>query len=337
MIEFAWPYVFAALPMPLLVALLTRPASQQPRVALRVPFFAAIPKSVFGRYPGRPWLRRVLSLLVWLLLVSAAGRPQFVGEPVNLPITGRDLLLAIDISGSMDIEDMQLHDRLATRLEVVKVVAGDFIQRRVGDRIGLILFGAQPYLQTPLTFDRTTVSTLLGEATVGLAGKETAIGDGIGLAIKRLQHQKSTKQVLILLTDGANTAGEVSPLQAARLAAQAGLTIYTIGVGADDYYLGPGMFGLQSMNPATDLDEDTLKTIAQETGGRYFRARDTRTLMAIYQLLNELEPANRDEETFRPRQELYPWPLAAALLMTVILVAGTLPLGRQWRLSAYVR
>jgi Ca-activated chloride channel family protein len=235
----------------------------------------------------------------------------------------------------MDIEDMQLHDQPATRLEVVKTVAGDFIQRRVGDRIGLILFGAQPYLQTPLTFDRTTVSTLLGEASVGLAGKETAIGDAIGLAIKRLQHQKSDKQILILLTDGANTAGEVSPLQAARLAAQAGLTIYTIGVGADDY-LASGMFGLQRINPATDLDENTLKTIAQETNGRYFRARDTRTLMAIYQLLNELEPTSRDEETFRPRQELYPWPLAAALLMTVLLVLGTLPLRRSWRLSTYV-
>jgi Ca-activated chloride channel family protein len=336
MIEFAWPYVFAVLPLPLLVALLTRPASQQPRVALRVPFFEAMPKSVFAQHPPRPWLRRVLSLLAWLLLVSAAGRPQFVGEPVNLPITGRDLLLAIDISGSMDIEDMQLHDRPATRLEVVKTVAGDFIQRRVGDRIGLILFGAQPYLQTPLTFDRTTVSTLLGEASVGLAGKETAIGDAIGLAIKRLQQQKSAKQVLILLTDGANTAGEVSPLQAARLAAQAGLTIYTIGVGADDY-LASSMFGLQRINPATDLDEATLKTIAQETDGRYFRARDTRTLMAIYQLLNELEPATRDEETFRPRQELYPWPLAAALFMTVLLVLGTLQFPWNWRLSTHVR
>lgn len=336
MIEFAWPYVFAALPLPLLVALLTRPASKQPRAALRVPFFAAIPRSVFAQHAARPWLRRVLSLLAWLLLVSAAGRPQFVGEPVNLPITGRDLLLAIDISGSMDIKDMQLYDQPATRLEVVKDVAGDFIQRRVGDRIGLILFGAQPYLQTPLTFDRTTVSTLLGEAAVGLAGKETAIGDAIGLAIKRLQPQKSAKQVLILLTDGANTAGEVNPLQAARLAAQAGLTIYTIGVGADDYW-GPGIYGLQRINPATDLDENTLKTIAQETNGRYFRARDTRTLMAIYRLLNELEPATRDEETFRPRQELYPWPLFFALFMTVLLVVETMKLEWKWRLSGYVR
>lgn len=336
MIEFAWPYAFAVLPLPLLMALLTRPASRQPRVALRVPFFAVMPKSIFAHHPMRPWLRRMLSLLAWIMLVSAAGRPQFVGEPVNLPITGRDLLLAIDISGSMEIEDMQLHDRLATRLEVVKSVAGDFIQRRVGDRIGLILFGAQPYLQTPLTFDRTTVSTLLDEAVVGLAGKETAIGDAIGLAIKRLQHQKSEQQVLILLTDGANTAGEVSPLQAARLAAQTGLTIYTIGVGADNY-LAPGLFRFQQANPAADLDEATLKAIAQQTKGRYFRARDTRTLMAIYQILNKLEPASKDEETFRPRQELYPWPLAAALLMTVLLVIATLELRQKWRLSGYVR
>lgn len=333
MIEFAWPYVFMALPLPLLVALLSRPVPRQPKVALHVPFFGMVPKHVLAQQPPHLWLRRLLATIAWLLLVAAAARPQFVGEPVRLPLTGRDLLLAVDISRSMEIDDMRLHGQPATRLQVIKNVAGEFIERRVGDRIGLILFGAQAYLQTPLTFDRTTVHTLLDEAAIGLAGKETAIGDAIGLAVKRLQDQALDERVLILLTDGANTAGEVSPLRAAELAARAGLRIYTIGVGADDLMVR-SIFGVRRVNPTADLDEETLSAIAEKTAGRYFRARDTEELMVIYQLLDELEPAIRDKEIFRPTAELYPWPLGAALLITVVLLMSTLELHR--RLSVHV-
>jgi Ca-activated chloride channel family protein len=193
-------------------------------------------------------------------------------------------------------------------------VAGDFINRRAGDRLGLILFGTQAYLQTPLTFDRKTVMTLLDESAIGLAGDNTAIGDAIGLAVKRLKNQQVNSRVLILLTDGANTAGEVSPLKAAELAAENQLKIYTIGIGADEM-LVRSFFGAQKVNPSQDLDEKTLTAIAEKTGGVYFRARNTDELNKIYQLLDQLEPVEKDKQYFRPRSELYYWPLTGALLL----------------------
>ena len=321
MIEFAWPYLFAALPLPLLVALLSPRTPRLPSAALRVPFFAALRNEPPTQRRPRARLPMLLATLAWMLLIIAAARPQWVGEPLRLPVTGREILLAVDLSGSMEIEDMTLGGRPVSRLQAVKAVAGDFIQRRLGDRLGLILFGTRPYLQTPLTFDRTTVRTLLYEAEIGLAGKETAIGDAIGLAIKRLKDRPRASRVLILLTDGANTAGEMDPVRAAELAAQAGLRIHTIGVGADELLMRTP-FGVRRINPATDLDERTLSAIAVKTGGQYFRARDTDSLMAIYRLLDELEPSAKQPQIFRPAQELYPWPLAAALALTMILAVA---------------
>jgi len=235
-------------------------------------------------------------------------------------VSGRDLLLAVDISGSMETEDMQLGRQVTDRLTAVKAVAGNFIDHREGDRLGLILFGDQAYLQTPLTFDRETVRTLLNEAAIGLAGKSTAIGDAIGLAVKRLRERPAENRVLILMTDGANTSGSVDPLKAADLAAREGVRIYTIGVGADEM-LVRGFFGTQRV-PGTDLDEGTLTAIAQKTGGQYFRARDIEGLQKIYALLDKLEPVSQDEQTFRPVHELYVWPLGAALLLTALLALG---------------
>lgn len=320
MTEFAWPYAFLALPLPVLAALLGPPASRQPALALRVPFFAAFQKAAPPTPPQRSRLRLLAGLLAWLLLIVAAARPQYIGEPLHLPVTGRDLMLAVDVSGSMEIQDMFLNDTPATRLRAIKAMAGEFIERRVGDRVGLILFGTRPYLQTPLTFDRATVRTLLYEAEIGLAGKETAIGDAIGLAVKRLREGPEHNRVLILLSDGANTTGEVDPLRAAELAAQVGLRIYTIGVGADELLI-QDRFGARRLNLSTDLDERTLAAIAFKTGGQYFRARDTDSLAAIYRLLDEMEPLAKDQEIFRPVRELYPWPLAAALALTVLLAA----------------
>jgi len=247
----------------------------------------------------------------------AAARPQFVGEAVQLPVSGRDLLLAVDISGSMEARDMVLVDKVATRLMAVKIVAGNFIERRKGDRLGLILFGDQAYLQTPLTFDRKTTNIQLREAAIGLAGKRTAIGDAIGLAVKRLREQPEGNRVLILLTDGANTAGTVDPQKAADIAASEGVRIYTIGVGADERVVR-GIFG-QRRVANNELDEPALQAIAAKTGGRYFRARDIEALEEIYQLLDELEPVSTVEETFRPVRELYMWPAGAALLLSLLL------------------
>ncbi len=261
--------------------------------------------------------------LVWLCLLLAAARPQWLGEPIEQAVSGRDLMLAVDLSGSMEIEDFFLHGRAVDRLTATQWVAGQFIERRVGDRIGLILFGEQAYLQAPLTFDRTTVHILLDEAVIGLAGDKTAIGDAIGLAAKRLRDNPAEQRVLILLSDGANTAGAVSPLQAAEVAAREKLKIYTIGVGADQMIVND-LFGTRRVNPSQDLDEEAMNAIAEKTGGRYFRARDTNELENIYALLDELEPVERTKHFYRPRTELYHWPLAAALLLAAALAVTKL-------------
>jgi len=256
----------------------------------------------------------LLASIAWILLVLACTRPQWLGEPIEQAVSGRDLMLAVDLSGSMEVQDFFINKRAVDRLSAIKWVASDFINRRVGDRLGLILFGSQAYLQTPLTFDRKTVITLLNESAIGLAGDNTAIGDAIGLAIKRLKNQPDNSRVLILLTDGANTAGEVTPLKAAELAASNHLKIYTIGVGADEMIIR-SFFGSRKVNPSTDLDENTLVKIAESTGGRYFRARNAEELNNIYMLLDKLEPIEKDKQFFRPRSELYYWPLAIALFL----------------------
>lgn len=260
-----------------------------------------------------------VALIIWSLLVLALMRPQWQGEPVEQAVSGRDLMLAVDLSGSMQIPDFVLHGRKVDRLTATKAVAGEFLERRIGDRVGLILFGDQAYLQAPLTFDRKTVHTLLDEAVIGLAGDKTAIGDAIGLGVKRLKENPEGQRVLILLSDGANTAGAVSPLQAADLAARAGLRVYTIGIGADQMVVRD-MLGSRKVNPSQDLDEPTMRGIAEKTGGRYFRARDVRELEEIYRLLDALEPVERDKRYYRPHSELYPWPLGVGFILACALI-----------------
>jgi len=311
----AWPWLLLLAPLPWLLRLLM-PASQSGDLqALRVPWFSAVAGGKAG-WMRRPWLA-FIAALVWLLLLFAAARPQWIGEIESLPVSGRDLLLAVDISGSMDTQDMILNKTAVNRLKVVKKVAGEFIQRRHGDRVGLILFGSRAYLQTPLTFDTETTATLLNESEIGLAGRETAIGDAIGLAVKRLRDDAAADRVLVLLTDGANTSGEVQPLQAAEFAARDGLTVYTVGVGADEMMV-QDFFGSRVVNPSADLDEETLRTIAEQTGGRYFRARDAKGLEKIYEILDELEPVESDVEIIRPIDELFHWPMGIAWVLALL-------------------
>jgi len=288
--------------------------------ALRFPFPGVLQAALSGPAARRSRLLPAAAALIWLLLVLAAARPQQVGETVHLPVSGRSLMLAVDLSGSMQTPDMRVASQDVTRLDAVKAVAGDFIDRRAGDRIGLILFGDQAYVQAPLTLDRRTVHTLLDEAQIGLAGKQTAIGDAIGLAIKRLSAEPAGNRVLVLLTDGASNAGSVDPLKAADLAAQEGVRIYTIGVGSDRMAM-QGPFGMQQLMRG-DLDEDTLKAIAHKTGGRYFRADDVASLAQIYAELDKIEPLSKDSQSWRPVEELYVWPLGAALLLSVLLALG---------------
>ena len=318
MISFEWPWLALLLPLPYFIYRFVRPRNAATDSALQVPFPDDFVEAEEGAgTPARNWLLW-LALTAWALLVVAAMRPHWLGELVEVPVSGRELMLAVDLSGSMEQRDFALRSKWLDRLTATKLVAGDFIERRVGDRIGLILFGEQAYLQAPLTFDRKTVKTLLSEAVIGLAGKATAIGDAIGLAVKRLRERDASQRVLVLLTDGANTAGVVDPIPAARLASREGLKIYTIGIGATEL-LERSLFGTRRINPSADLDEAALREIADLTGGAYFRARDLGELERVYALIDELEPVAQEPQKYRPRKSLYYWPLAAALALGALL------------------
>lgn len=323
MFEFAWPWTFVLAPLPWLLRLLL-PAADSGDAALRINFLDEL-QSLSGRRARTAlpsWRQQLPLALLWLLLLCAAARPQWVGEPLPLPASGRDLLLAVDVSGSMDYADMHWDDEPISRLELVKRLLGDFIEDRRGDRVGLILFGSQAYLQAPLTFDRHTVHTWLDEALIGIAGKNTAIGDAIGLAVKRLRQRPADSRVLILVTDGANNGGEIEPMTAAQLAADEGVRIYAIGIGADPQR--GGMLGALGFNAGLDLDEPTLRAITDATGGEYFRARNQAELAQIERSLDSLEPVAQQPTLARPAVPLHAWPLALALLGSLGLVARTL-------------
>ena len=319
--EFIWPGWLVALPLPWLLCMVLRTKIEDEGLALRVFFLLDLEQVGYsqGAVKSIKTEQIWMAVIVWSLVILAATRPVWQGEAIEQAVSGRDLMLAVDLSGSMEIADFVLKGHKVDRLTATKSVAGEFIERRVGDRVGLILFGDKAYLQAPLTFDRKTVRTLLDESVIGLAGDKTAIGDAIGLAVKRLKDNPEGQRVLILLSDGANTAGTVAPLQAADLAAKAGLKVYTVGIGADEMVIRD-LLGSRKVNPSQDLDEPTMRGIAEKTGGRYFRARDVAELENIYRLLDELEPVERDKRYYRPHTELYPWPLGAALLLASLLM-----------------
>ncbi|MDH4581460.1 VWA domain-containing protein [Pseudomonas sp. BN415] len=323
MFEFTWPWIFLLAPLPWVLRLLLPPADSGD-AALKVSFLADL-EGLAGRRARAnlpAWRQQAPFALLWLLLLCAAARPEWVGEPQPMPTSGRDLLLAVDVSGSMDYADMRWEEEDVSRLTLVKHLMGEFIDGRRGDRIGLILFGSQAYLQAPLTFDRNTVRTWLEEALIGIAGKNTAIGDAIGLAVKRLRQRPANSRVLVLITDGANTGGEIDPLTAARLAAQEQVKIYTIGIGADPQQ--SDVLGILGLNPSMDLDEPTLTAIAEQTGGQYFRARSSKELEGIEENLDRLEPVSQRASQTRLAYALYSWPLAVALLLSIVLVCRVL-------------
>lgn len=307
MLSLVWPWALALSPLPLLYRYWRKPINQTVN-ALIAPAMLAITKPQDSQSSVASWLRNLLKILLtlcWLCAVVALARPQWIGDPVALPTSGRDLLLAVDISPSMRQRDMRIGGQIVNRLVAVKSVVGEFIEKREGDRLGLVLFGEQAYLQTPLTFDKKTLQTLLYEAQMGFAGSNgTAIGDAIGLAVKRLQDRPKSHRVVILLTDGANNAGALEPIKAAQLANRAEVKIYTIGVGA---------------RGASGLDEKSLAEVAKITGGQFFRARNPAELEAIYQELNRLEPLDQEAETIRPTISLYHWPLGIAFVLSLLI------------------
>ena len=329
MLEFVWPWMFWLLPLPLLMLLI--PSSGEQQAALRVPYFQRLQAFEGVSIEGKPhfsWLSLLVLMLVWACLVSAAARPKWIGDPIELPTTGRDLMLAVDISGSMKVEDMVIDKRSVNRVIAVKYVVNRFLDERRGDKIGLILFGTQAYVQAPLTYDVDTIQQLLAEAQIGFAGEKTAIGDAIGLALKRLQQRASDSRVLILLSDGADTASQVKPMQAAKLAAQEDMRIYTVGIGADEM-IQRSLFGNRRVNPSLDLDEELLKNIANTTGGNYYRARNVEDLEKIYAEINALEPIEQEGESFRPEQSLLHYPLATALALLTLLALAQANIWRR--------
>ena len=322
-LQFEWPWVFWLLPIPLLARYL--PPFENQNSALRIPFLERLPSSETNfMKKGLNWnVSMLLALMMWTLLIISASRPQWVGDPIQIPISGRSVMLAVDLSGSMEEKDLELSGKSVTRLQVVKSVLQPFIKRRQGDRLGLILFGNQAYLQTPLTFDRKTLSQMLDEAELGLAGEKTAIGDAIGLAVKRMIKLSDNEKVLVLLTDGRNTAGNIDPRKAAELAAKAKLKIHTIGVGADEMWIR-SLFGRRKVNPSAELDEKMLIDLSNITGGQYFRARSTVELEKVYALIDKLEPIEQDQESYRPLEALYTWTLACSIMIGICWMLGVM-------------
>ena len=315
MADFAWPWLIVLLPLPWLLRRWLRPAA--PGQALYLPQPGVQLTTVAGNHARglMPWLL----VLAWLCLLAAAMRPQWVGPPQAQQRSGRALMLAVDLSGSMRTGDMQLAGREVSRFAAVEAIAGDFISRRGGDEVGLILFGSQAFLVTPLTYDLSAVRAQLQGAAVGLAGTETAIGDAIAVAVKRLSAMPEQTRVLVLLTDGVNNAGNIELREAARVAKAAGVRVYTIGVGATRMRI-PGFFGSQLVNPSADLDADMLTDIATQTGGRFFRATDSSELADAYRAIDALEPMPQQGPTLRPRHELFRWPLLAAVVLLALAI-----------------
>ncbi|MGY4226316.1 Ca-activated chloride channel family protein [Bradyrhizobium sp. USDA 4503] len=316
MFKFAWPWMLALLPLPILVWWLLPPYRAR-QASVMVPFFDRLAAAT-GQTPQRGAvvlqrrrIQMVTAALIWALVVAALARPQWVGDPVTREVSARDLMLAIDISGSMDQRDFRGSDGATlTRLDGVKRVVADFIAHRHGDRVALVLFGTRPYVQVPFTQDLQTATALLAQTEVGMAGQQTAIGDTIGLAIKTFETSKARQKLLVLLTDGNDTASRVPPEHAADIAHQNGVVIDTIGVG------DPAATG------ENRVDLGVLRSVAATTGGHFYRAEDGAQLQAIYADIDRLAPAKLDTLSWRPKQPLFQWPLGAAVVLSLLLWLG---------------
>lgn len=284
------------------------------------------------RQPLSVRLHNWLLFLLWLALVLALMRPQWLEPYTENRTAGYDLMLAVDASHSMNALDFTLNDEQVSRMQVVKGVVAKFIEGRQGDRIGLVIFGSRAYVLSPMTYDRKAVSSLLGEVIPRIAGDGTAIGDALGLGVKKLRERPEGSRVLLLIADGENTAGTIPPLKAAQLAAQEGIRIYSIGVGSDKKKVPILENGRIVTRSDLGFNEQAMREIAEATDGAYFRATDTAALEKIYQHIDDLEKTEAESRTVFVPQPLYYWPLSMALLL--LLTLGLYPEGRQRRLGS---
>ncbi len=308
MINFAWPWFACLLPLPLLIYWFVKPRKTQ-HVVIDAPTLPYFVNNASGN-KSRHFLTKILLVVSWLLIVVSLTRPQWLDTPVVQTFPSRDLLLAIDISQSMQIKDMSIEGQVADRLNMVKSYLQSFIKQRQGDRIGVILFTDHAYLMTPLTQDWQTTGLLLNEINAGLAGQFTATGEAITLAVKKILHDSMQNKTLILLSDGKDNVNTIKPLDAAALAKASGLKIYTIGIGADS----------SEANAEDELNETELEDIARITGGQYFRARSEQDLSEIYQQINLVEPLSLKTIKYQPHKELVEWFLYSLLLVIGMLL-----------------
>ena len=312
MLNFSYPWVFLLLPLPLLIRYLA-PAYHEPRFAVRVPFMELL-FNLSGRQAGenaalvsRTLLQKVQLIAAWLALVTALAQPTWMDQPVVRELPMRDLLVALDLSGSMETRDFtDASGASSDRLFAAKQVLDQFLSRREGDRVGLIFFGSAAFVQAPFTGDLDVVRELLDEAQVRMLGPRTMLGDAIGVAIRMFERSEVEERVLIVLTDGNDTGSMVPTLRAAEIARDNGVTIYPVAMG------DPEAAGEQA------LDEVTLEGVAETTGGEYFHADDRADLERIYQVLDQLNPKQVETLSYRPERELYYWPLGFALVLTLL-------------------
>ncbi|QIW09334.1 VWA domain-containing protein [Francisella sp. LA112445] len=324
MINIEYPWFFILVILPLVVYWIIPRAKNNQQSALKTPFFDQL-QSQLGSHSAHDFSKanyfKYILAAIWILLIVSGSGIQWLGKPMSMPQSGRALMMAIDLSGSMAIEDMKKpNGKMESRFDLVMRVANQFLDTRKGDRVGLVLFGTRAYLQTPLTFDIPTVKKMLDDSSIALAGPNTAIGDALGLSIKKLESYPNDSKAIILLTDGDNTSGLLQPLQAAEIAKQYGIKIYTIALGGGQMLVQTA-FGKQLVNTSEDLATETLQKIAKMTGGQYFRAQNSSDLKNIYKDIDKLEPIKSDKTIVRPVTYLYPWSLGLALILSFV-VAG---------------
>ena len=305
--SFAAPEAFLLLLLPFLVLFL-RPAGGRTAEAAYLPPALAARLGKPGAARGR--VRDIAPALVWLCLVLAVAGPRRVEVLDIVPASGRDIILAIDLSGSMEKEDFTLDGTNAARLDAVKRVAARFVSGRAGDRVGLVVFGDRAYVAAPLTHDVASVVQAVQSLTIGVSGRSTAISDGLGLAMKRLEDDRATSRVIVLLSDGTDTTGAVAPVEAASLAAELGIRIHTIALGTEDSISMP--------NRADAVDVETLQEVADTSGGRMFRVRTTEELVGVAAAVDALEPGMLQAPPIRSYRQYWMWPAGAAVVLSLL-------------------
>lgn len=306
MYQFVWPIVFCLLPLPFLIRWLLGGSSVSATVnpeALKVPFFERLQQLQTPTALPNRFVSPLLWSLVWLCFVIAAARPVWVGEPFLLEKEARNIVLTLDVSGSMEEQDFDINRQPITRLDMVKRLANDFITQRKGDNLGLVIFGSEAYSYAPLSPDTKTLTGLMDEIGIGIAGSQTAMGDALAMAVQSVVSVPEKARIVLLMSDGFANAGVVSVKDALELAKNNQVKVYTIGIGSDRQTV-QDFLGLVQMNTSLDLDEETLRHIAQETGGQYFRAKTSADLKKIYDLIDQLETTKAESTAVRPRREM---------------------------------